>query len=99
MLRYIICSLSIILTLPGCEDSISNRPGLSTFGGQLQITDTNRLPRAVFRSAEEFIVSWYITNTTMRRIACEYTGPPVRFNLTQGDSVISSSVDSWVLVV
>jgi len=91
--------MSILLTFFGCQDIESPRSAPSSSNGELQITDTNGQHRVVFHSGEEFLVSDYITNTTRKRIACAYSGPPIRFDLTQGDSVISSSVDAWALIM
>src|SRR5947209_6762118 len=99
MLRFIICAISILLAMPGCRDNESSRGDPSTSYGQVRITDTNGHYRTVFHTGEEFLISDYITNTTMRRVPCAYTWPPFRFNLTQGDSVISTSMDSWALIV
>ena len=99
MLRHMISSMSILLTILGCQDNVSIQGKPATSNGEIKITDTNGQPRMIFHTGEEFLVSDQIKNTTMRRISCAFTGPPVRFDLTQGDSVISSSVDAWPLIM
>ena len=67
----------------------------------LALADTNGLPQTTFHFGESFDFTFGITNLTQHAQTYHHTGPTVRFEIVQGDSILATSVDglAWIQVV
>ena len=79
----------------GCDilkTKSSDNAGLTA---DFSLSDTTGHASTVFRSGEQFLMSFSVVNTTNDTLTYHYSEPPVVFSILKNRSVVASSIDGY----
>ena len=98
-MKPILFQLTFALVVIGCD--FGERPKPEPLTATFKLTDTTGRETATFRSGENFDFSFAITNTSDQQITYHKgdSGPVASFTILQGDSVVATSLDGYVLLM
>lgn len=98
-MKQFINTILILISIPFYSCNILNPT--YEIDAEFIITDTTGIISRVFHSGEEFDMKLTLTNNTGKDQEYSYTGPIIRFEIIQNDSVITSSIHglAWPMVV